>query len=184
MDIVEFFELSSGKWFSQRTSHYLISRQSEVGKSDIQIDLLVKTDPALLQLCERHNLDSGLVACGVRLTWNGTMESDQKKITGSVVLVPIADPENPAQGKLLRDTGGTGATLLAGRYAIGSDEALTLITEDETMYSEERLWFASPNLRFRSSVLKRSSGFSEASFCSEIRLGVSKPKTDAAPSTP
>jgi len=45
-------------------------------------------------------------------------------------------------------------TPVAGRYIMGSDE-LTLITEYETMSSEERLWFASPNLRMRVSVLKR-----------------------------
>jgi hypothetical protein len=40
------------------------------------------------------------------------------------------------------------------------------------MYSEERLWFASPNLRLRTSILKRFGGFSMASLSSEIRMGV------------
>jgi hypothetical protein len=42
------------------------------------------------------------------------------------------------------------------------------------MYSEERLWFASPNLRLRTSILKRFGGFSMASLSSEIRLGVTQ----------
>ena len=45
---------------------------------------------------------------------------------------------------------------------MGSDDVMTLITEDETMFSEERFWFASPNLRLRTSVLKRADGVSVA----------------------
>ncbi len=47
---------------------------------------------------------------------------------------------------------------VAGSYKMGNDGALTLITEYETMSSEERLWFASPNLRMRVGVLKRFLG--------------------------
>ena len=62
-------------------------------------------------------------------------------------------------------------TPVAGSYKMGSDDALTLTTEYETMWSEERLWFASPNLRMRVGILKRFGGFSMASFTSEIRMG-------------
>jgi hypothetical protein len=176
MDIVEFFELSSGKWFSQRTSHHLAFKQTEGGKSDIQIEQLDKADPAVIQLCEQYEVDRALALCGARVTWNGTMEWDEEKHAGSTVLVPIADPEKPNEGKLLREMGYAEKASVAGRYSIGNDEALTLITEYETMYTEERLWFASPNLRLRTSILKRFGGFSMASFCSEIRMGVAKPQ--------
>ncbi|HEY9702550.1 MAG TPA: phycobiliprotein lyase, partial [Allocoleopsis sp.] len=46
-----------------------------------------------------------------------------------------------------------------------------------------RLWFASPNLRLRTSILKRFGGFSMASFCSEIRLGVTKPPAESTENT-
>ena len=88
--------------------------------------------------------------------------------------MPIPDPDRPNEGKLLRDVGYAEKAEVAGRYIIGSDDAMTLITEYETMYSEERIWFASPNLRLRTSILKRFGGFSMASFCSEIRMGVVK----------
>jgi hypothetical protein len=51
------------------------------------------------------------------------------------------------------------------------DEGLVLITEYDTMSSEERFWFASPDLRMRSSIVKRFGGFSTASFCTESRIG-------------
>jgi hypothetical protein len=181
MDIVEFFQLSSGKWFSQRTSHHLAFRQSEAGKSQIEIELLPKTDAAVIQLCQQYEMDPALALCGARVTWDGSMEWDEEKHAGSTVLVPIADPEKPSEGKMLREMGYAEKAAVAGRYVMGDDQALTLITEYETMYSEERLWFASPNLRLRTSILKRFGGFSMASFCSEIRLGVtSAPESSTA----
>lgn len=179
MNIVEFFELSGGKWFSQRTSHHLAFKQSEAGKSEIQIELLDKSDPAVTALCEQYELDPQTALCGARVTWNGTMEWDEEKHSGSTVLVPIADADKPNEGKLLREMGYAEKAPVAGRYVMGSDDALTLITEYESMYSEERLWFASPNLRLRTSILKRFGGFSMASFCSEIRMGGAKPTTPA-----
>jgi hypothetical protein len=185
MDIQEFFQLSAGNWFSQRTSHHLAFKQSESGKSDIKIEMLPQNDPEVIKLCEEYQIDPALAWGGARVTWDGTMEWDEQKHAGSSVLVPIADPEKPNEGKLLRDVGYAEKAGVAGRYIIGSDEALTLITEYETMYSEERIWFASPNLRLRTSILKRFGGFSMASFCSEIRKGVGAAPaqtTDAAAS--
>ncbi|MBD2123080.1 phycobiliprotein lyase [Trichocoleus sp. FACHB-262] len=183
MNIVEFFQQSAGKWFSQRTSHHLAFKQSESGKSDIVIEMLPSDNPEVVKLCEQYEIDPTLALCGARVTWNGTMEWDEEKHTGSTVLVPIADPENPKEGKLLREMGYAEKAPVAGRYKMGDDEALTLITEYESMYSEERLWFASPNLRLRNSILKRFGGFSMATFCSEIRMGVTQPQAEAANST-
>lgn len=183
MDITEFFQQSSGKWFSQRTSHHLAFKQSEGGKSNLTIEMLPKDDPAVVKLCEQYEVDPGLALCGARVSWDGTMEWDEEKHSGSTVLVPIADPEKPNEGKLLREQGYAEKAAVAGRYVMGSDDALTLITEYETMYSEERLWFASPNLRLRTSILKRFGGFSMASFCSEIRMGGGQTQANSASST-
>ncbi len=171
MDIQEFFEQSSGKWFSHRTSHHLAFKQSEGGKSDITIEMVSPDAPEVVKLCQQYEIDPALAQCAARVTWNGTMEWDQENHTGSTVLVPVPDPDNPHSGKLLREMGYAEKTPVAGRYIMGSDEALTLITEYETMSSEERLWFASPNLRLRVGILKRFGGFSMASFTSEIRMG-------------
>ena len=179
MDIQEFFELSAGKWFSHRTSHHLAFKQSESGKSDITIEMLAQDDPEVIKLCQQYEFDPALAKCGARVSWNGTMEWDEEKHTGSTVLVPVPDADNPNQGKLLREMGYAEKTPVAGSYIMGSDEALTLITEYETMSSEERLWFASPNLRMRVSVLKRFGGFSMASFTSEIRMGGVQPSSKA-----
>lgn len=180
MNIVEFFEQSSGKWSSLRTSHHLAFKQQEGGKSNIEIEMLDKTDPAVIQLCELYEVDPTLALCGARVTWDGTMEWDEEKHSGSTVLVPIADTQAPNEGQLLREMGYAEKAPVAGRYIMGSNDELTLITEYETMYSKERLWFESPNVRLRHSILKRFGGFSMASFCSEVRMGGAKPEAQAA----
>lgn len=182
MDIVGFFQQSAGKWFSQRTSHHLAFKQQEGGKSDIRIEMLDKTDPEVVKLCQQYQIEPELALCGARVTWNGTMEWDEEKHSGSSVLVPIADPENPNEGKLLRDMGYAEKAPVAGRYVMNGEE-LTLITEYESMYSKERLWFESPNVRLRHSILKRFGGFSMASFCSEIRMGGTQPADQAESSS-
>ncbi|MBD2626830.1 phycobiliprotein lyase [Trichormus variabilis] len=183
MNIEEFFELSAGKWFSHRTSHHLAFKQSEDGKSDIVIEMLAADHPEVIKLCEQYEIQPSTASCGARVTWNGTMEWDEEKHQGSTVLATVPDADNPDEGKLLREMGYAEKAPVAGSYKMGNDGALTLITEYETMWSEERLWFASPNLRMRVSVLKRFGGFSMASFTSEIRVGstaVSTKATEAA----
>ncbi len=173
MDITEFFQQSAGKWVSQRTSHHPAFKQPEGGRSDFYIEALPSDDPAVVQLCQENGVDAALAVGGVRTRWDGVMEQNQGKRTGSALLVAIADPTQPNQGRLLRPA--SEADPLAGRYVMGDDEALTLIGESETLYAEERVWFASPNLRLRTSTIKQADGFSTASFCSEIRMGGSPP---------
>jgi hypothetical protein len=176
MDIKEFFEQSAGKWFSQRSSHHLAFKQAENGKSNITIEMLSADSPEVIKLCQQYNIEPQLALCGARVAWDGTMEWDEDKEQhkGSTVLVPVPDPDKPNEGQLLREMGYAEKAPVAGRYIMGDDGALTLITDYETMYSEERLWFASPNLRLRTSILKRFGGFSMASLSSEIRLGVTQ----------
>ncbi|AFY33997.1 phycobiliprotein lyase [Calothrix sp. PCC 7507] len=180
MNIEEFFQLSAGKWFSHRTSHHLAFKQSEDGKSELIIETLPADHPEVIKLCQQYEVVPSNTCSGARVTWNGTMEWDEEKHSGSTVLVSVPDADNPDEGKLLREMGYAEKAPVAGRYKIDQDGALTLTTEYETMWSEERLWFASPNLRMRVSVLKRFGGFSMASFTSEIRLGGSP--ADAKPS--
>jgi hypothetical protein len=107
------------------------------------------------------------------------MDKEKEKHQGSTVLVPVPDSDKPNEGQLLREMGYAEKIPVAGRYIMGDDDTLTLITDYETMYSEERLSFASPNLRLRTSILKRAGEFSMASFASEIRMGVTQTQKKA-----
>ncbi|MEH2054577.1 MAG: phycobiliprotein lyase [Nostoc sp.] len=180
MNIEEFFQLSAGKWFSHRTSQHLAFNQSENSKSDMIIETLALDHPEVIKLCQNYKINPSSASYATKITWNGIVEKNQPKHSGSTVLVSVPDADNPAQGKLLREIVDANKTPVAGRYKIDSDGALILTTEDETISSEERLWFASPNLRMRVNVLKSFGGFSITSFTSEIRMGGFPPAEKAS----
>ncbi|CDM92417.1 MAG: phycobiliprotein lyase [Limnospira sp. PMC 1291.21] len=171
MDIVEFFELSAGKWFSQRTVHNLTSGSLEAGKSNLVMEALSPDDAIVIDICSHHGVDTALVAKGLKLTWEGTIESNPDQQRGSAVLVPLVVSDSPLQGKLLQQ-GGDRQTQLMGRYLMGKDDVLTLWLESDQFKAEERIWYLIPNLRLRTSIVHYSNGLALASFCSEIRMGL------------
>ncbi|MCW5313404.1 phycobiliprotein lyase [Nostoc sp. KVJ3] len=180
MNIEEFFQLSTGKWFSHRTSQHLALNESENSKSDIIIETLAADAPEAIKLCQQYKINPSSASCAIKINWNGTMEKDQPKHSGSTVLVSVPDADNPGQGKLLREIVDTNKTPVAGQYKFDSDDALIVTIEDENIWLEERLWFASPNLRMRVNVLKSFGGFSTTSFTSEIRMGGFPPAAKAS----
>ena len=172
---MEFLQQSAGKWFAQRTSHYVEEQQSESGQSNILAELLPQDSPAIVSLCQRHKIDPTSVPGGLRITLERAKPSDKVPLVGATVLVPIADPEQPSQGKVLRQNDKSEHPLTTSQYVLDSDDVLTLTTTDGSMQSEERLWFASENLRMRTSILKQDNGFEVTSFFSEIRIGKVQP---------
>ncbi|NET59571.1 MAG: phycobiliprotein lyase [Symploca sp. SIO2E6] len=175
MDIKEFLDQSAGKWFSQRTNHYISDAPAQSGKSDIIVEILASDTPEVVQLCQQCNIAPVSALCGVKVNWDGIMAGEAKKQIGSTIFVPVPDSNQPNQGKILRPIGNSKQPRVVGHYIMAKDDSLTMITEDETMYTEERLWFASENLRFRTNIIKQSGGFTQTSFCSEIRMGITKP---------
>jgi hypothetical protein len=171
MNIIEFFELSAGQWFSQRTVHDLVSGKLQAGKSNLVIENLSSSDANVVQLCQQHETDPSLVLGGLKLSWEGTVDGNAKKQTGSTTLVAVRHAEKETDGLLLQSRPGFNSQTktLKGRYIMGEDEVLTLITESDDFYAEERLWYLIPNLRLRTSMVKHKDGLSHGSFCSEIR---------------
>ena len=172
MDAMEFFQRSAGRWRSQRTTHHLPFRRSETGDSDILVKSLPADHPKVIEICELHEIDSALAIGGAYVTWEGSMAWDREgeNHTGNTVFALVPDADNPKQGRLLRERGYAEVTPVVGRYETSDDDSLTLVTEYETMSSIERFWFVSPDLRFRSSTVKRFGGFNTASFCAESRI--------------
>jgi phycoerythrin-associated linker protein len=171
MEITEFFELSIGRWRSQRSGHHLAFAHFEQVLSDIDIESLSTDDPAVLAICQLYDTDPTAITHPFRMTWEGSSDWDDKPISGSTVLVPIPDIENPSRGKLLRDKGYAETIPAVAKYDLSDDGIFTLLTEYELAAAEERIWFANPNLRFRVATIKTSDGkgVTTASFSSEIR---------------
>jgi hypothetical protein len=172
MDVMEFFQLSAGKWRSQRTTHHLAFRLAEAGESEIQIEALGTDHPKVLEICELHQVDPSLAVGGSFVSWQASMGWDQadENHEGSTVFVLVPEAPGARQGTLLRERGYAEVVPVAGQYHMDDEGALVLTTEYETMSSVERFWFASPSLRMRTSTVKRFGGFSTATFCTEFRI--------------
>lgn len=172
MDIVNFFESLAGKWFSQRTTHNLAGQSSQAGQSNLLIEFLSATDADLAATCAPLGHDPSQIACGLRVHQDSQIDGQPQKIQSTALMVIFA-PNAAGEGALVQ---AAGSSVLQGRYQV-ADEVLSITTPTETGQVEERLWFVNPNLRMRTSVVKVGETEQVASFCSEIRMGVSKPAT-------
>ena len=170
MDIKGFFEQSCGKWFSQRTNQHLTYAQTEWGKSDVWISMLAADDVSVTQVCEQHGVNATEALFGIAVRWEGFMGKDPNKLSGQTVLVPVAE-ESEAKGKLLRHTTLPQSLLAIAQYTLDAEDVLTLITAQSDVHVRERIWFARPNLRLRSSLLKRPNDVDTTTFYPEIRAG-------------
>ena len=172
MDINEFVKLSLGSWRSQRSAHHLAFGHFEEVTSNIDIEALTIDDTQVIQLCKTHEIEPQLATSPFKMSWEGESDWDEDEtMTGSTILVPIPDLENPTKGRLLREQGYAETIPSVGEYHIGEDGTFVLVTKYDRAAAEEKIWFATPNLRFRVSLIKTSNGkgVTTASFSSEIR---------------
>jgi phycoerythrin-associated linker protein len=172
MNPEKFLSLSAGKWFSQRTSYFLDQNQCSSSKADLTIELLTADDPRVLELAQKHSLDSNLIVGGTVQNWDNSVDwgkNAQDQQVGSAMIVLVSNPDSDTTGKLLRPND----SKVCGHYALGADEALTLTIETDNLQAEERQWFASDNLKMRTTVVTHSNGTKQTSFYSEIRKAVS-----------
>ncbi len=173
MDAMTFFQNSAGKWLSHRTTHHLAFRRAELGSSEIQVEPLAADHPDIIALCKLHEIDPNRAIGGAHVTWQGSMDWDREEEgphAGETVFALVPDSEDPSQGQLLREKGYAEIVPVIGQYHIDAEGGLVMTTEYETMSSVERFWFAGPDMRLRTSTVKRFGGFSTASFCAETRI--------------
>ena len=168
---MQFFQHSSGKWLSQRTTHHLAFRRAETGNSEIYVEALTADHPKIIEICQMHDVDPVLAVGGAFVSWDGSMAWDrtEENHQGSTIFALIPESNNSRQGTLLRERGYAEIVPIAGRYHMDEENALVLITEYETTSSIERFWFPSKHLRLRTSTVQRFGGFNSATFCAEIR---------------
>jgi hypothetical protein len=176
MDAMQFFRQSSGNWRSQRTTHHLAFRRSEIGDSDIYVEALTVEHPKIAEICEMHEADHTEAIGGAFVRWQSSMawDKEDENHTGETVFVLIPEAGDRRRGKLLRERGYAEITPIVGQYHLDEENGLVLITDYETTNSYERFWFVSEDLRLRASTVKRFGGFSTATFCIES-------KAEAAP---
>ena len=119
-----------------------------------------------------HEVDPQKAIGGAFVSWDGSMawDKENEEHKGTTVFALIPEPNNLRKGKLLRERGYAEIVPVAGEYYMDREDGLVLITEYETMSIIERFWFVNPDLRLRSSTVKRFGGFNTATFCAESRV--------------
>ncbi len=170
MENVNFFKKQEGRWFSQRTTHYLKAGDSKAGKSDLEVTYVDATLGDVVQLCDAQNCSPKDVVGGLQVVQKSTIVGGQSR-SQSTLLVAIAADD--LSGKLFSQTQGQDL-VQASQYRF-ENEVLIVITEADGVRAEERWWFITDKLRMRTNVLSNDAGQIMASFCSEIRLGDIKP---------
>ncbi|MDX2214400.1 MAG: phycobiliprotein lyase [Oculatellaceae cyanobacterium bins.114] len=178
---MEFFQLSTGKWRSQRTTHHLAFRRAEAGTSEIRVEALAADNAKVIEICQLHEVDPQRAIGGAFVSWKGAMgwDRDDDNHEGSTIFALIPNADHPQQGTLLRERGYAEIVPVAGQYHMDDENALVLTTEYETMSSIERFWFPNPSLRMRTSTVKRFGGFTTATFCTEFRIDDSSESASA-----
>lgn len=172
MNINEFIEKSIGRWRSQRSAHHLAFSHFEEVRSIVDIVSLTGDDPSVIELCQSYDIDPATATSPFMMSWEGESDwNEEEKLAGNSILVPIPDLDRPNEGKLLRSQGYAETMAAVGHYHITEEGTFILLTEYDRAAAEERIWFATANLRFRVSSIKTSDGTGvvTASFSSEIR---------------
>jgi phycoerythrin-associated linker protein len=173
MEIAEFVDRSIGHWRSQRSAHHLAFRHFEAVQSEIHITPLPLDHPTVLELCQRYQVVPEAVVAPFQMAWEGHSDWDDAEIMkGTAVLVPVPLPQDLGRGLLLRDQGYAETIPAAANFHLTPEGMFVLSTVYDHAAAEERIWFESPSLRFRVSLIKTSagSGVVTASFASEIKV--------------
>ncbi|HEY9887212.1 MAG TPA: phycobiliprotein lyase [Candidatus Obscuribacterales bacterium] len=178
---MDFFRMSEGRWLSQRTTHHLAMRRTELGQLEITAAVLAADAPAVVEICQMHDVDPARAIGGAAVSWQGSMEWDEadQKQQGATVLVLIPTPDRPQEGQLLREKGYAETSPVVGHYRVDEQDGLVLTTDYATMSSVERFWFPNESTRIRTSTVIGLSN--TASFCIETRLDPTTTPPSPAP---
>ena len=168
-DALSFFQLSCGRWRSQRSSHHLLHRRAVAGGSLIVVAMVEAGDPRFEAIARLHGQEPAAVVGGCHVRWSGSMAWDKagEAHEGESLFGLIPTDERGRAGLLLRDRGYAETAPVAGHFRMDERDGLLLSTDYETMSSWERFSFAGPNVRLRSSTVEGLSN--TASFCIETR---------------
>jgi hypothetical protein len=169
MQFLDFITAWEGKWLSQRTNYNFDQNEAANDKSDVTVDRLAVHDAAVQGLQAQVSQGQSDDWVVLQLSWDTSVDWGKPKQMGSIYYGFLPDNDNPNHGQLWRGTNLPTLPLLTGHYHLGEDECLTLNLQDSETSLAERHWYASPNLRLRTSLIQRGNGYSHSAFYSDIR---------------
>ena len=173
MQIEQFFLKSVGEWNSMRSGHTLAFQEFEEIRSKIKISHANVNDLQVKKLLKDNSLTSKDIKKAFIINWEAKSQWDdeiqKENSNGQSILIPLEISKT--EGKIIRSTGYTEAINIISFYKLLEDETLIVYSNYNQIYTEERIWFVSDNLRSRSSVSRaiNSSAILQTSYASEIR---------------
>lgn len=169
MDFLEFITAWEGKWLSQRTSYNFEQNEAGNDKSDVTVQRCQGQEPKTSLLLTKAGWEGKDEAVLLQLSWDNSVDWGKSKQIGVVYYGFLPDADHGDRGQLWRGTTDSNLAFLRGDYHLGSDECLTLNLGDGETSLTERHWYASPNLRLRTSLIQQGEGYSHSAFYSDIR---------------
>ena len=174
MQIEQFFLKSVGEWNSMRSGHSLAFQEFEEIKSKIKIIPAKACDSRVIKLLKDNLITNNrekkafLISWETKSDWDD--ENNKENSSGESILIPLEISKK--EGRLIRSVGYTEAIPIISIYKFLDDGTLIISSKYNNIYTEERIWFISKNLRSRSSVTRaiNSSAILQTSYASEIRL--------------
>ena len=76
-DALSFFQLSCGRWRSQRSVHHLLHRRAEAGGSLIVVEELERSDKRLADIAALHGQDPARLVGGCWVRWSASLAWDK-----------------------------------------------------------------------------------------------------------
>ena len=174
MNIEEFFLKSVGEWNSMRSGHSLAFQEFEEIRSRIKIIPAKKNDSRVIKLLKDNLVTSKEENQAFLFNWEAKSEwgeeNRKEDLSGESILIPIEISKT--EGKIIRSVGYTEEIQVISLYKLLDDGTLIIHTNYNNIYTEERIWFISNNLRSRSSVTRAidSLAILQTSYASEIRF--------------
>jgi phycoerythrin-associated linker protein len=182
MNISKFLRLSLGQWRSQRTGHTWDT--CEIDDLNMTLDIVALTidDESVVRVCRQCDLDPDRATFPFQMTW---LHAGQTEVAPDDrgIFVPIPQPDNANFGRMLQSHRNSSSPVTIGKYHFNPDGTFVLTTEHPATIIEEKIWFATPNLRLQVFVSKPKVAGDRATttFISENRLvGNSIPTMTAA----
>ncbi|WLT37100.1 phycobiliprotein lyase [Synechocystis sp. B12] len=169
MDFLEFITAWEGKWLSQRTNYSFEQNEAGNAKSDVTVQRWDSQTELGRSLLERAGLKNQGELILLQLSWDNSVDWGKSKQKGTIYYGFLPDADHGDRGQLWRGTTNSSLAFLRGDYHLGSDECLTLNLADGETSLTERHWYASPNLRLRTSLIQQGEGYSHSAFYSDIR---------------
>ena len=168
--IEEFIDKSIGEWKSLRSTHTIAFQEFENTTSNIFISYLSLDSSEAKNLLEKFNFSLN-PKFAIKIIWQATSDwaIEDKSDPNETIL--IFSPKDINSGIILKNKGYAEIIHTYSNYFIDPQENLNIITEYNSILSEEKIWFISDHLRARYSLIKNKEFGSliQTSHSSEIR---------------